>query len=168
MWLYIYIRLCRWGKWRWGQCPLKASRDAGTEKYVCVLHCKTSWLRAAVGAVGVGDCKGVALWKLVEMWGQINNYGGFVFWVFFKTFFFIHCFIFIFGRKTSVSIHIITLYISMIRAEENYSRLTVVEEIIWRRERLVRTHAHTHTRTHRHTHTLRNWIGKSGEVARVS
>ena len=63
-------------------------------------------------------------------------------------------------RKTSVSIHIITLYISMVRAEENYSRLTVVEEIIWRRERLVRTHTHTHTHTdtrihtHTHTHTL--------------
>ena len=64
----------------------------------------------------------------------------------------------------------------MIRAEENYSRLTVVEKIIWRRERLVRTHAHTHARTHAqthththtHTHTLTNWIGKSGEDARVS
>ena len=73
-------------------------------------------------------------------------------------------------RRTSVSIHIITLYISMIRAEENYSRLTVVEEIIWKRERererererFVRTHTHirphtcthAHARTHTHTHTL--------------
>ena len=48
----------------------------------------------------------------------------------------------------------------MIRAEENYSRLTVVEEIIWRRERerLVRTHTHacthSHAHTNAHTHTL--------------
>ena len=62
--------------------------------------------------------------------------------------------------RTSVSIHIITLYISMIRAEKNYSRLTV-EEIIWKREREreICAHAHTHThthspaRTHTHTHT---------------
>ena len=56
----------------------------------------------------------------------------------------------------------------MIRAEENYSHLTVVEEIIWRRERererLVHMHTHTHTRTHARTH----WIGKSGVDARVS
>ena len=62
-----------------------------------------------------------------------------------------------FGEKTSVAIHIVTLYISMIRAEENYSRLTVVEEIIWRRERdscaRIHTHAHTHTHTQMHTHT---------------
>ena len=70
----------------------------------------------------------------------------------------------------------------MIRAEENYSRLTVVEEIIWRRERerLVHTHARTHTHTHArthahtrthahaHTHTLTHSIGRSGEDARVS
>jgi len=57
-------------------------------------------------------------------------------------------------RKTSVSIHIITLHISMIRAEENYSRLTVVEDIIWRRDRERLIRMHTHTRTHAHTHTL--------------
>ena len=68
-------------------------------------------------------------------------------------------------RKTSVSIHIITLYISMIRPEENSKRLTVVEEIIWRRERgrergsrthardYTHSHTHTHTHTHMHTHT---------------
>ena len=49
--------------------------------------------------------------------------------LFLKTF----LFSFLLLRKTSGSIHIITLYISMIRAEENYSRLTAVEEIIWRR-----------------------------------
>ena len=58
----------------------------------------------------------------------------FLFDYFFYSFFFFK-FILLLLRKTSVSIHIITLYISMIRAE-NYSRLTVVEEIIWRRERL--------------------------------
>ena len=62
----------------------------------------------------------------------------------------------------------------MIRPEENYKRLTVVEEIIWRRERrrerVVRTHTPTHTHTHArtHTHTLTHWIGKGGEDARVS
>ena len=70
-------------------------------------------------------------------------------------------------EKTSASIHIIALYISMIRAEENYSHLTVVEEIIWRRERerdsyaCTHTHTHTHTRTHARTHTLdrKEWCG---------
>ena len=66
-------------------------------------------------------------------------------------------------RKTSVSIHIITLYISMIRAEENYKHLTVVEEIIWRRERgreresYARAHTHTHARTHTHTLDRKEW-----------
>ena len=47
----------------------------------------------------------------------------------------------------------------MIRVEENYSRLTVVEEIIWRRERVgerereLYAHAHTHTHMHARTHT---------------
>ena len=54
---------------------------------------------------------------------------------FFFSFFFFFLFFSSFFRKTSVSIHIITLYISMVRAEGNYSRLTVVEEIIWKRER---------------------------------
>ena len=69
----------------------------------------------------------------------------------------------------------------MIRAEENYSRLTVVEEIVWRRGRerdsCARTHTRTHapTPTHTHTHsptphphTHTHWVGKSGEDARVS
>ena len=64
----------------------------------------------------------------------------------------------------------------MIRAEKNYSRLTVAEEIIWRRERAswarAHTHTHTHARMHAHTHarthTHTHWIGKSGEDARVS
>ena len=60
----------------------------------------------------------------------------------------------------------------MIRAEENYSRLTVVKEIKWKRERERGGErdlcAHTHARTHTHTHTHTHWIGKSGEDARVS
>ena len=45
----------------------------------------------------------------------------------------------------------------MIRAEENYSHLTVVEENMEKRERgrerEIRAHAHTHTHTRTHTHT---------------
>ena len=61
----------------------------------------------------------------------------------------------------------------MIRAEKNYSRLTV-EEIIWKREREreICAHAHTHTHirphAHTHTHTLTHWIGRSGEDPKVS
>ena len=51
------------------------------------------------------------------------------------SFFYLFFFNPFFFRKTSVSIHIITLYISMVRAEGNYLRLTVVEEIIRKRER---------------------------------
>ena len=42
----------------------------------------------------------------------------------------------------------------MIRAGK-YSPLTVVEEILWRKEREAHTYtgAHTHTHTHAHTHT---------------
>ena len=90
-----------------------------------------------------------------------------IFWNPFINFFFcLYINIFVVEKKKSVFIHIIRLYSSMIRAEDNYSRLTVVEEIIWRRERLVRMH--THARTHAHTHTHTHWIGKSDEDARVS
>ena len=78
---------------------------------------------------------------------------------FFFSFLTFFLFSFLLLRRTSVSTHLITLYSSMVRADENYSRLTVVEEIIWKREggrkreRLVRTHTHTHARTHARTHT---------------
>ena len=90
--------------------------------------------------------------------------------LFLKLFFIHFCFVL---RKTSVSIHIITLYISMIRAEEIYSRLAVVEN--FRRDNMKRerdsctrtnTHECMHACTRAHTHT--HWIGKTGEDARVS
>ena len=45
-----------------------------------------------------------------------------------------------------------TLYISMIRAEKNYSRLTV-EEIIWKRERETETDRRTNRQKDRQTVT---------------
>ena len=76
---------------------------------------------------------------------------------FFLTFllFIFVCFV-LFWERTSVSIHIITLYIS-IRTDENYSCLTVVEEEYGEeRDSCARTRTHicTHTHARMHAHPL--------------
>ena len=100
----------------------------------------------------------------------------------FKTFviilFILLIFIKYFVIEKNISIHSHNYIIYFNDKTENYKRLTVVEEIIWRRERgregererVVCTHTHTHTHKHTstHTHTLTHWIGKGGEDARVS